>query len=144
MREILFRGQRLDNGEWVEGFYIEDKWGDSSGNELHGILQDRTCPPGLADWTPVPVQKETVGEYTGLTDKNGRRIFEGDILFSAVDLDGDGVLSKELLTVYFDKKLAGFLLKSNQSKIPCEIENCAGMEIVGNTHDNPELLEVEE
>ena len=61
MREILFRGKRTDNGKWTEGFLVD------------------LCHIG--NWVLCePIHPETVGQFTGLTDKNGRKIFEGDIL----------------------------------------------------------------
>lgn len=67
MREILFRGKRLDNGEWVEGF-LTKMWG-----RYHIINEN---DENIA----YPIEPETISQYTGLTDKSGKRIWENDIL----------------------------------------------------------------
>ena len=71
MREILFKAKRMDNGEWVEGYYI----GPVSVLNVHEI-----CDIHDTTGTRLEVDPSTVCEYTGLTDKNGKKIFEGDIL----------------------------------------------------------------
>lgn len=116
MREILFRGKRIDNGEWIEGslwLYGEDAHIFGGPDFPYGCLWHKVDP-------------STAGQYTGLTDKNGKRIFEGDIVCLRTGrchevkygdgcfyMDGTAITAK-----YLDR-----------------------FTVIGNIHDNPELLE---
>ena len=142
MREILFRGKRTDNDEWITDSetYIRD--GD-------GIwLSDENL-------NVVTVLPETVGQYTGLTDKNGKMIFEGDILRGfeypfCSNVNGEFNYFAEI--VWFDDSSAFgiYTFKNPKSNVRgisegntdyLEYFNVDKWEIIGNIHDNPELLE---
>lgn len=133
MREILFRGKRADNGEWAFGNLIEDKWGDDNGNTVYAILQDRVAPDIAALWTPVKVIPETVGQFIGLTDKNGKKIFEGDIV---------KLFDEYVAVIIFES--ARFLVKCEGYNLQFSLEDSPDIEVIGTIYDNPELLEVEE
>lgn len=118
MREILFRGKRIDNGEWIEGDLTRIKDGDRVHTYIYGIGE---------------VDPETVGQCTGLSDKNGRQIFEGDILRYNEKTETGG-RREETLTGIYEMKFECRVF------YPLDILFCHRLEIVGNIHDNPELL----
>ena len=135
MREILFRGKRCDNGEWVQGYYIraEHHW------HKHGIHKDWIVCGASANggWFALhnkyAVKAETVGQFTGLTDKNGKKIFEGDIC----------KVGNLIYKVVFEYSCWWFNILSNKVYCcPAFNSHCGEhCEIIGNIHDNPELLE---
>ena len=123
MKEILFRGKRVGNGKWVEGYFIRQY----VSNEII-----------TADDEIYHITPETVGQYTGLKDKNGTRIFEGDI-----------VRCKDTLHEVIFCKISGCAFFGITMPDRGEIWNfdgitrADGMEVIGNIHDNPELLKGE-
>jgi len=130
--KFLSRGKRKDNGEWVTGYYVK--------LPEHHIIFDLY---GDVDYI-IP---ETVGRCTGLTDKNGKMIFEGDIVKGVV-------LSSEFIgDIVWIEEIASFGIGHRGKREPTAWENSSlfkrlrlgykdqfAAEIIGNIHDNPELI----
>lgn len=143
MREILFRGKRIDDDEWVEGYLIHDEFCNTFIPYI-GYL----CGDGV---DVVDVEPETVGQYTGLEDKNGKEIFEGDIIkFRKYRDEPDwvGVVSYEYCTYFAKGKMPlAYKKEIDKEAFHCPFEvtisgiDKATIEVIGNIHDNPELLE---
>ena len=147
MREILFRGKSFYDGEWTRGWYCEEALGKWP-------LVPCIIPSELArngELKHEVVDTETVGQFTGLTDKNGAKIFEGDVVrmhyfFENFDTVTFGVFEDEteivcklsitpLGVVFESANMSGYL--RDYLEEPEE-----ELEVVGNIYDNPELLEV--
>ena len=122
MREILFRGKRADNGEWVEGS-LSTEYLKECGCVMISPTAD-TC---------YKVDPETVGQYTGLTDKNGKKIFEGDIVKSC---------DNHIYRIKWDNQRAMFYLRNDITHASADFYHyfASDLEIIGNITDNPELL----
>ena len=136
MREILFRGKRVDNGEWIFGWYIKYSY---SGWPLKAtIIPSEQAENGW--YEHIRVIPETIGQYIGLKDKNGTGIFEGDIVKTKYG---------RLCYIYwFQPKECWDLSPINTSsnlylKSPDEWDlwYSENLEVVGNIHDNPEMME---
>ena len=121
IREVIFRGKRTDNGEWIEGSLLGIDW------------CDKPSTYSIAPNTPVSVFysviPETVGQYTGLTDKNGVKIFEGDIVdYISSDVIGNPKTGTIIVEDMTDYDTMIYLNHSDE------------LQIVGNIHDNPDIL----
>lgn len=162
MREILFRGKRLDNGEWYYGSYLflhissVDWTGAKRGKpeDVHYIVNDQDIN--------YAVYPSTIGQYTGLKDKNGKRIFEGDIVRYTFDSPDDPTATENGLKVrtgriFWSDWRASFAVTAGRN-LSAELNNDVAVyvrgrqiyeyvrgantvEVIGNIHDNPELLE---
>lgn len=122
MREIVFRGKRTDTGEWVFGYLADEAYI----NDINTI-----------DLSSIEVDPDTVGQYTGLKDRDGKEIYEGDLLLFV------GMVWE----VGYNENLASFVLCTEYGigSTPLgEMIRSFDFKISGNIHDNPELLEDEE
>ena len=147
MREILFRGKQMDNGEWVEGYYVPI-------GEYHYILTGRLELVPYPGFEHFLVNPETIGRFTGLTDRNGVKIFEGDIIrwHDNTELSVGGQIAEVCFGKYRDADSAfddvyaiGFYLRTSGGECVtiCWLDEYKNdFDIIGNIHDTPELLEV--
>lgn len=141
MREILFEGKRVDNGEWIEGYYLY--------SALANFKNPTAFDSIFRHWIVTPAGKvfkvdyKTVGEFTGLLDKDGKKIFEGDLLLDNGGLiwlvafeNGAFVCKDETSVTYFN-----FYEHSDyDSKTKSFKSYISNYKKIGNIHDNPEFL----
>lgn len=126
MREILFRGKSMVSEQWNYGYYAPRI--DGEGKEQAEIVQ--------VNGSRVAVEQESVGQYTGLTDKNGTKIFEGDICnFSVSNCGGISIVLRCVVTY---RGLSSTISDSMEEKD--YLESGDRLEVIGNIYDNPELL----
>jgi hypothetical protein len=151
-REILFRGKRIDSGAWVYGYFVKNPKGES-------LIHWRPFPEATSN-TYHRVAPETVGQFTGLLDKQGTQIFEGDVVKQMDDdysfTEGwetsdprwedkslfDPMPQKEVMRDYVTLESFGYWLKSEtfgyEGEGMVSPDDCV---IIGNIHNNPNLLQ---
>ena len=133
MREILFRGKRIDTGEWVYGSYLP---------KSNTICTERTYP-NSTEYIDLFVDYETVGQYINLNDMHGNKIFEGDIVLSIgglpwlIDFERNSFVCKDSsMTTYFALWEQWDYDWNNKE----DISPSDRFEVIGNIYENPELL----
>ena len=127
MREILFRGKAITSKKWIYGDLLQyadvaQIWEDTEQGKFN-----------------VLVIAETVGQYTGLTDKTGKKIFEGDVVeYSEIDIDGSDIKGKGVLR--WNDNTASFEISCGLFGVNFCQALLSQVEVIGNIYDNPELL----
>lgn len=127
MRDILFRGKERFNGKWLYGNLIKYRNGEFA---IQSMDKDHNVA--------VPVIADTIGQYTGLTDRNGTKIFEGDIVKYG-DTIHEVVFETRNKTAYF-----GLVYSSIETLTFGHYQDLRQIQVIGNIYDNPELLKEQE
>ena len=140
MREILFKAKRKDNGEWVEGYLFDDGMPKPKRYFIGGIIIKPYEGTACDKWNVVgidfcEIDIDTLCQHTGLTDKNGKRIWENDI----VELPDENVYFK----CEWEKDTARFVLNGDRFTVDFDDYREYEVEVIGNIFDNTDLLEVE-
>lgn len=151
MREILFKAKQINNGEWVQGYYTHVPYLGK-----HYIVHETKIQCGINTWQTMnscEINPETLCQYTGMTDKNGKKIWENDILKYSYDYENSPWLisGKEIKyyigAVFWQEWRGTWSVCSKGKNRGCNQDiyvysrNPNRTEVIGNIFDNPELLE---
>ena len=145
MREILFRGKRLDNGEWIEGHLIQYEDGRARICERHTEIFCYEKDRSIIQTVAHEVEPSTVGQYTCRMDKHGKRVFEEDILQLYTVWDGRSEPYGCHVVVRWCENDQCYVLTLKDDTHHVDDFGNYGRpeyyEVIGNIHDNPELLD---
>lgn len=149
MREILFKAKRKDNGKWVEGYYckmsettycFKEDYERKPVSEHHYILQERMTDWGLPNQiVQIEIDSETLCQFTGLCDKNGKKVWENDILMAHLDESYPEDATYETV----EWNVAGWVTHETDSTDRQYLDefDLEHYEAIGNIFDNPELAQ---
>lgn len=130
MRDILFRGKQTDNGEWVEGYYL---------NQRESLTDKKACYIASNNgygFNYISVIHETVCQFTGLYNENDKKVFEGDIIKCKVH-EMNGYRVRRGVVEYHG---VGFIMNLDPNSWYDQKNISFDCEVIGNIYDNPELL----
>lgn len=146
MREILFKAKRIDNGEWIEGYIFDNGFdGEEKKYFVGGLIIEKYNGTACDDWNITgidfcEINPETLCQFTGLYDKNGKRIWENDVVWLVCD-------GKEhIYQIVWDNSELDFKAAKGEENYGTNYEYllcCDDIEVIGNIFDNPELLQEE-
>lgn len=132
-REIKFRGFNEKNNKWLYGYYFVNRG-------LHFVVDDKTQTNPLVNWKDFVVKPDTIGQYTGLKDKDGREIYEGDIL-QYIGKRKDNMNKVYRRKVVFHEGMFALLSKElpvySALNYHCMEDGRSAWSVIGNIHDNP-------
>lgn len=149
MREILFKAKRKDNGKWVEGYYykmsettycFKEDYERKPVSEHHYILQERMTDWGLPNQiVQIEIDSETLCQFTGLCDKNGKKVWENDILMAHLDESYPEDATYETV----EWNVAGWVTHETDSTDRQYLDefDLEHYKAIGNIFDNPELAQ---
>jgi uncharacterized phage protein (TIGR01671 family) len=137
MMEYKFRGKRIDNGEWVYGAFVPDALEGLNDLVSWGFIKNYNREIGKMQ--TLEVERDTVGQYTGLKDKNGKEIYEGDVVHCVSQTD-----MANMVIIWEEGEFHMVLCEKFKNYIPLCGFYCIRnftKEVISNIHDNPELME---
>ena len=132
MREILFKGKRVDNGEWVEGYFVKGKWYLDEKERFTILPLDLSFYPycEISEW--IEVNPETICQFTGISDDKGNRIWENDIVLCEWGATAFG---------YREYRETIFINDITNHRIMDILQECENIKLLGNRFDSPGMLE---
>lgn len=139
MREILFKAKRIDNGKWSEGYYVK------TGEASYIVVPYSQADISGAEGSTIEVDANTICQYTGLTDKNGNKIWENDVVkFEDCEMStesGYGDCFVNVGKIAYDTDTMSYFITDRITVDMEDMDIKNDVEVIGNIFDNPELLE---
>ena len=141
-RQILFRGKRVNNGKWVEGYLFDDGYQEPRHVFVGGLVIDEYKGTACDKWyingiNFCDVDPDTICQYTGEKDKNGQKIFDGDILEAHLDDSFPEDVTRVSVTW---ENMKWCMVQKWMNPYPFETGEWKNWEVIGNIFDNPELI----